>query len=224
MIEQSLWEQLSKINCSDHIEKKGRFNYLSWPWAWSKLKETCPNASFEKHFFGDLPYCLDSQGYAYVKVSVTCNDQIATEVYPVTDNANKSIKNPDSFAVNTALQRGMVKCMAYHGLGHYIYAGEDLPPDTETEEAQPPAEAPAAAAAPPQPAAKPSTDTKLFSAKEIAEHLEGFSKHRDLAEHKKWSSTYKDTLTFMEKHAPSEYQILLGKWQERKDELTNTQT
>lgn len=224
MIEQSLWEQLSKINCSDHIEKKGRFNYLSWPWAWSKLKETCPNASFEKHFFGDLPYCLDSQGYAYVKVSVTCNDQIATEVYPVTDNANKSIKNPDSFAVNTALQRGMVKCMAYHGLGHYIYAGEDLPPDTETEEAQPPAEAPAAAAAPPQPAAKPSTDTKLFSAKEIAEHLEGFSKHRDLAEHKMWSSTYKDTLTFMEKHAPNEYSILLGKWQERKDELTNTQT
>ena len=77
LIAPSMWARLSQIDCSEHVEKKGNFNYLSWAWAWATLKEHCPGATFEKHWFtmGDppysLPYAMDKQGNAYVKVTVT---------------------------------------------------------------------------------------------------------------------------------------------------------
>ena len=134
---ESLWSKLSKIDCSEHVEKKGNFNYLSWAWAWATLKEHCPDATFEKHWFdmGDppysLPYAMDKQGNAYVKVTVTVDGQSISETYPVTNHHNKSIQKPDSMEVNTALQRCLVKAIAFHGLASYLYAGEDLPPDED---------------------------------------------------------------------------------------------
>jgi len=134
---ESLWSKLSKIDCSEHVDKKGNFNYLSWAWAWATLKEHCPDATFEKHWFdmGDpsysLPYAMDKQGNAYVKVTVTVEGQSITETYPVTNHHNKSIQKPDSMEVNTALQRCLVKAIAFHGLASYLYAGEDLPPDED---------------------------------------------------------------------------------------------
>ena len=139
----SLWGRLSKIDCSEHVEKKGNFNYLSWAWAWATLKEHCPDATFEKHWFnmGDpsysLPYAIDKQGNAYVRVTVTVDGQSISETYPVTNHHNKSIQKPDSMEVNTALQRCLVKAIAFHGLASYLYAGEDLPPDTEDEKPAP---------------------------------------------------------------------------------------
>src|SRR6185437_1946882 len=50
-----------------------------------------------------------------------------TAQLPVMDHRNKAIANPDAFAVNTAMQRCLAKAIALHGLGLYIYAGEDLP-------------------------------------------------------------------------------------------------
>ena len=66
-----------------------------------------------------------------------------TAQLPVMDNRHKAIANPNAFDVNTAMQRCLAKAIALHGLGLYIYAGEDLPPK-ETE----PAKAPAPQAAP----------------------------------------------------------------------------
>jgi hypothetical protein len=132
---ESLWAKLSQIDCTPHVEQKGKFDYLSWAWAWATLKEHCPDATFEKHWFdmGDpsysLPYAMDKQGNAYVKVTVTVEGQSITETYPVTNHQHKSIQKPDSMDVNTALQRCLVKAIAFHGLAAYIYAGEDLPPD-----------------------------------------------------------------------------------------------
>ena len=131
----SLWVRLSKIDCTEHVEQKGKFKYLSWAWAWDTLKRECPDATFEKHWFemGDpaysLPYAMDKQGNAFVKVTVTVEGQSATETYPVTNHNNRSIQKPDSMDINTALQRCLVKAIAFHGLAHYLYAGEDLPPD-----------------------------------------------------------------------------------------------
>jgi hypothetical protein len=128
----STFKKLQAIDCSKHVEKKGKFTYLSWSWAWSTLKEHCPDATFTKHVYGEQdyikPYMIDSEGYAYVSVSVTVDNCSATEIMPVLNNQNKSIQNPSSFDVNTALQRCLVKAIAFHGLGLYIYAGEDLPP------------------------------------------------------------------------------------------------
>lgn len=130
--ETTTWGVLSKVDCSDHVEQKGGLTYLSWAWAWKILKENFPDASFEKHWFtyGDgysIPYAMDKQGNAFVKVTVTVAGAAITEVMPVLDHRNRTAQKPDSFQVNTALQRCLTKAIGYHGLGHYIYAGEDLP-------------------------------------------------------------------------------------------------
>jgi len=138
----SVWETLSAINVNEHTEKKNGLTYLSWAWAWGVLKNHYPTAQFQKHISENgLPFFRDENGYTYVAVSVTVEDQIHTEVMPVINYSNKAVQNPDSFQVNTALQRCLAKAISYHGLGHYIYAGEDLPQDDD----------------PVQPAAKPAT-------------------------------------------------------------------
>jgi len=140
MTKSSVWETLSKINVNDHTEKKNGLTYLSWAWAWGVLKDNYPSATFEKHIQPNgMPYITDHNGYAYVQVTVTVEGISATELFPVLDYKNKSIKDPDSFSINTSMQRALAKAISYHGLGHYIYAGEDIP---QTDDApQKPAEA-----------------------------------------------------------------------------------
>jgi len=137
----NVWETLSKIDCSKHVEKKNGFTYLSWAWAWTILKQHYPTAQVTKHLFqvngNQLPYMLDTDGHAYVTVTVKIMPEgnasavtpleSATEIMPVLNHANRPIKNPNSFEVNASLQRCMVKAIALLGLGCYIYAGEDLP-------------------------------------------------------------------------------------------------
>jgi len=131
------FKELNAIDCTEHVEKKGKFTYLSWAWAWQTLKEHCPDATFEKHIFYNsdaqrqTPFMLDGAGYAYVMVTVTVDGLEATEIMPVLNHQNKPITNPNSFDVNTALQRTLVKAIAFHGLGLYIYAGEDVNPAQE---------------------------------------------------------------------------------------------
>ena len=128
----SLWQTLSQVDCSAHIQKKGGFNYLSWAWAWGVLMEHSPEATFENHLNQDgYPCFFDSNGNAMVRVTLCIAEKCHTEDFPVLNYKNQAIKDPDSFAVNTALKRCLVKAMAYFGLGHYIYAGEDLPPQEE---------------------------------------------------------------------------------------------
>ena len=63
-------------------------------------------------------------------------------MFPVLDYRNKAIQNPDAFAINTAMQRALAKAISYHGLGHYIYAGEDLPQDAPESAPKPRQSAP----------------------------------------------------------------------------------
>lgn len=128
----SVYQTLADVDCSDHIEKKGKFSYVSWAWAWALVKQNYPDATFEKHVFNDnqnnpLPFMRDTKGYTFVQTSVTIGDHTLSETFPVTDNVNKAIQHPNAFEVNTALQRCLVKTLAFHGLGLSIYAGEDLP-------------------------------------------------------------------------------------------------
>ena len=131
----STWETLSKIDVSEHTEEKNGLTYLSWAWAWGKVKDNYPKARYVKRIWDtELPYTKDDQGYAYVEVTVIIGDEEQSELMPVLDYKNQSVKNPNSFQVNTALQRCLAKCCAMHGLGHYIYAGEDLPQGMEEPE------------------------------------------------------------------------------------------
>jgi hypothetical protein len=131
----SVWETLSGIDVSEHTEEKNGLTYLSWAWAWGIVKKHYPTATYDKHLYdgtnGKRAYMLDEGGYGFVAVTVTIEGSEQTEVMPVLNHANKAVQNPDSFQVNTALQRCLAKCCAMHGLGHYIYAGEDLPEGVE---------------------------------------------------------------------------------------------
>lgn len=122
----SIFKQLSEINVNDHVEQKGRFKYLSWTWAVSELRKACPTATWEVIKFNGLPYCETKTGY-FVEVAVTVEGITLSQIHPVLDNSNKTIPVPSAFQINTSIQRCLVKAIALHGLGLYIYAGEDLP-------------------------------------------------------------------------------------------------
>jgi hypothetical protein len=128
--------ELLKINVNDHIEKKGNLSYLSWAWAWAEVLKIDPAASWVAHEWADRPAMFLPDGSAMVKVSVTVKGDTKLCVLPIMDNRNRAIQNPDAFAVNTAIMRCLAKAIAMHGLGLYIYAGEDLP-EAEKKEPNP---------------------------------------------------------------------------------------
>ncbi len=120
--------ELLKINVNSHIEKKGQLSYLSWAWAWAEVLKLDPAATWHISMPGtDGPAFFFADGSAMVGVCVTIKGDAKHCVLPVMDNRNKAIKNPDAFAINTAIMRCLAKAIAMHGLGLYIYAGEDLP-------------------------------------------------------------------------------------------------
>ena len=126
---------LLKLNVNEHTEREGQLTYLSWAWAWAEALKADPAASFSVQMFGDSPLCRVGKT-ALVFVTVTMFGKPMTCQLPVMDNRNKAIPDPDAFATNTAIMRCMTKALALHGLGLYIYAGEDVPED-EPKEAQP---------------------------------------------------------------------------------------
>ena len=117
---------LLKINVNEHTEKKNGLTYLSWAWAWREALKADQSATFDVQTFEGKPY-MDVNGTGMVWVTVTMFGQPRTCMLPVMDYKNKPILNPDAFAVNTAIMRCMTKALALHGLGIYIYAGDDLP-------------------------------------------------------------------------------------------------
>ena len=123
------FEQLNNINVQDKIEKKGNLSYLSWAFAWEQLKIKHPKAQYKIYEREDgIIYWTDGKT-AWVKVSVTVDDMEHIEYLPIMDYKNKSIPvdQVSSFNVNTSIQRALTKAIARHGLGLYIYAGEDIP-------------------------------------------------------------------------------------------------
>ena len=135
----SAFSVLSKIDVSEHTEKKGNYTYLSLAWAVIVLLEEFPKATWQIHTFVDngieSPYMRTNAG-CFVQVSVEIDKVIRTQVHPVLDHMNKTVDEPNAFQVNTSIQRCLAKAIALHGLGLYIYAGEDLPqaPDALNKE------------------------------------------------------------------------------------------
>lgn len=133
----SIFERLSKINVNGHTEKKNGLTYLSWAWAWAEVKKAYPASYYTIYESQDgCLYHTDGRT-CWVKTGVTIVDGETAlehiEYLPVMDARNRSIPTKDvtSFDVNKAIQRSLTKACARHGLGLYIYAGEDLPEDEE---------------------------------------------------------------------------------------------
>ena len=138
----SVFETLNSINVQDKVESKNGLSYLSWAWAWGEVKKKYPNAQYKIYErgtdFGPINYLTDGH-IAWVKTSVTIEGLEHIEELPVMDFKNKSITldKLTSFDVNKAIQRSLTKAIARHGLGLYIYAGEDLPEEDKKKELEP---------------------------------------------------------------------------------------
>ena len=150
----SVWEDLSNVDCSDHVEVKdmGRFKltYLSWAWAWQIMMTKYPNMQVmwmdPSNEGGERGVIYGPDGTAMVHCRVIIpadpeavsphpvSEQLSREMWlPVMDGRNQSIQNPNTRQVSDAKMRCLVKTFALFGLGHYIYAGEDLPNDPAKE-------------------------------------------------------------------------------------------
>ncbi len=150
---QSTWSILSAINCNDHTEQKNGLTYLSWAWAWGIVKENFPTANYKVRQYNGIPYLFDENLGYLVTTEVTIDGETIEMSLPVMDGANKAQKNvaytykvkdyrtkeyvektvsaATMFDINTAIMRCLTKNLAMFGLGHYIYAGEDLPKASE---------------------------------------------------------------------------------------------
>ena len=138
-------KDLLKLNVNEHTEKKNGLTYLSWAWAWAEALKADPKATFQVHLFGEKPY-MEINGTAMVWVTVTLFEIPRMCMLPVMDHTNKPITiegvatvnkygkevitKLDSFNVNTAIMRCMTKALSLHGLGLYIYSGEDIPEES----------------------------------------------------------------------------------------------
>lgn len=125
--------ELNGINVNDKTDNKGGLTYLSWAWAWGELKKKHPDAVYTV-YENDKGWNYHTDGrYAWVKTGVTVEGIEHIEYLPVMDYKNKSIPADriTAFDVNKTIQRSLTKAIARHGLGLYIYAGEDLPDEND---------------------------------------------------------------------------------------------
>lgn len=139
MEKKNYFSELYKIDVTEKIDKKGNSPYLPWAYAWAELKKVYPEATYKVYETKNpagykINYFTDGQS-AWVKTGVTVNEIEHIEYLPVMDFKNKSIKLEalTSFDVNKAIQRSLTKAVGRHGLGLYIYAGEDLPEKSEED-------------------------------------------------------------------------------------------
>lgn len=131
----NVFTALNAVNVNQYTEKKGRLTYLSWSNAWGELMKLYPDSSFRVYENKDgHPYFADQTG-VMVKVSVTVQKVERICWLPVMDNRNnsKKIEQTTTRDINDTIMRCLAKAIALHGLGLYIYQGEDLPKDVSTE-------------------------------------------------------------------------------------------
>ena len=141
MTEQTLFQQLNSMNVNDHVEKKQGLSYLAWSYAHQELMKIDPNYEMKIHEYPHpevaneqyfVPYLASPEGYS-VTVSITLKGLTKTETLPVLDFKNKSVqyKQADMLQINKTYKRAFVKAAALHGIGLYIYHGEDAPDESE---------------------------------------------------------------------------------------------
>lgn len=138
MATDNYFSKLNSINCNDKTEKKNGLTYLAWAYAWGEVKKLFPDATYTIYENAQGWFYHTDGNTCWVKTGVTINGIEHIEYLPVMDYKNRSIpvEQVTSFDVNKAIQRSLTKAVARHGLGLYIYAGEDLPDEEEQQEIQ----------------------------------------------------------------------------------------
>lgn len=217
---------LLKLNVNEHTEKKNGLTYLSWAWAWAEALKADPAATFEVKTFArdqytEMPY-MDINGTGMVWVTVTMFNKPMTCFLPVMNHRNQPIQNPDAFQVNTAIMRCMTKALALHGLGLYIYSGDDLPEEDAKAAPTPVAEAPK-----PKPVAKvdATLDNSDASRQLFADGMIEYTTHCTTVAglNSYWKSNQLQLDSLKVTH-PDLYQGVLTKFQELKKQFSEGET
>lgn len=123
------YSELRKIDVTNHIEKKGQFSYLSWTYAVDTLLQNDPAASW---YFKDNLTLPDGSMMVFCVLNAFGKETHMQ--LPVLDYKNNAIKNPTAMHLNTAMMRCLAKAIACTGIGLHIYAGEDLPPNDDSQD------------------------------------------------------------------------------------------
>lgn len=200
-----VWDKLSAISVNDHIQKKGNLSYLSWAWAWQVMMENYP----EMKFFFHEPTKFED-GSLQVNCTVSIRNIDRDMWLPVMDYKNKSIQNPSSRDISDAQMRCLVKCFALFGLGHYIYAGEDVPSANErTKSSEPKKEEPVELSEEKKDVHRATEDffTEFLTECDNVDKLRGF-----------WSEN-KPALKQMEKQAKERFDRVLTAFKSRQEEI-----
>lgn len=183
--------KLAAVDVSKHIEKKQNLSYLSWPFAIDQLMRNDPSANWEFHapeMYGET---------MMISCTVTAFGKPIKMHLPVMDHRNQAIKNPGAFEVNKNMMRCLVKAIACHGLGLFIYAGEDLPLDEDGNTTKPEPKKPAA------PAAKAPTKVE---GKDTEWQLKVVAKPD--GDHGEWSQLVIDATILQLQHVKSEAEVM----------------
>lgn len=134
MAEKNIFESLNNVDLTEKVKSKNNLTYLPWSSAWSEVKRRYPDANFRI-----IPQVIDEGGNTrpwhddgktgWVEVGVTIDGQEIIETLAIMDFKNKSITADQITSVdaNKSIKRCLVKACAMHGLGLYIYEGEELP-------------------------------------------------------------------------------------------------
>lgn len=122
-----IWDKLSRIDVSDHVEEKMGLSYLSWAWAWSTLMNNVESAEYSFTRFEGLDVMTYPDGSCSVECNLTVDGVTRSMWLPVMDHRNNAIPSPSSRHISDTKMRALVKTIAMFGLGHYIFAGESLP-------------------------------------------------------------------------------------------------
>lgn len=196
----SVFATLNAINVNEHTEKKNGLTYLSWAWAWAKVKENYPDSFFTIYENPEGLIYHHDERTAWVKTGVTIEGQELIEYLPVMDynNRSMSLDRITSFDVNKAIQRSLTKACARHGLGLYVYAGEDLP-EAEAEQKK--------AEAKPRRAEKPQIDEvalnaaidKAMEAKSVEELQEVWDGHAEMQKASAFIASVKQAKAILQK-------------------------
>jgi len=156
---ENTFSELSKIDCKEYLEERNGLTYLSWAWAWGLINKYCPDVNYQVDLYDGKPYLFDENLGYIVSTKVTIGGKTIPMNLPVLDGANKAMKNvpwqydkkdyktnsyvkvtchpATMFDINKTIMRCLVKNLAMFGLGHYIYAGEDMPEIEDKEKDSP---------------------------------------------------------------------------------------
>lgn len=131
----SKFQKLYKTKIKKISEKNG-MSYIPWAVSWAHLCQEYPDAEYYVYENDNGRPWFDDGKTAWVKCSVTANGVRHTERLAVLNRRNAPIPAEEvtsDIALN-AVQRCLTKACARHGVGLYVYEGEDIPSDVKEYE------------------------------------------------------------------------------------------